>query len=167
MVLDLLFCGPQEPYGSLLVRAALCHNAVLTEALAAARAFSFPESLARPRAREAFLFLRTGPMPPDRVELPTAGALPLLGVALGGAIIGIAIVAWLVREIASLAIEKSEPDHVADVVSALAALISAFRFFLPWSKAQALTRLPPRHKSRQPLHNELNDELPEGNRDET
>ncbi len=47
----------------------------------------------------------------------------------------VAIAAWLVRDIAEKALDKTPPDSVAPVVLALGALLDALHRFLPWSKS--------------------------------
>jgi hypothetical protein len=59
--------------------------------------------------------------------------LPAVIVIAVSAVAAIAIVAWLVRQIALKAIEKVSPEGVAPVIMALSALPSPFRLFLPWS----------------------------------
>lgn len=67
-----------------------------------------------------------------------AGAPPAVWVVAGTALVMVAIVAWVVREVAVRAIDKASPHEVAAVISALASLVSAFRWVWPWS-AKATT----------------------------
>src|SRR5258708_7909494 len=99
--------------------------------------FSFPTKprvhmhagLSRFRRRRAVLL--------SGMRDPVASALPLVCVIAVSAVVVVGIVAWLVREVALRAIEKSEPTQVAAVVLALAALVSPFRWIWPWSSRRS------------------------------
>jgi hypothetical protein len=68
--------------------------------------------------------------------------LPVVCVIAVSSLAAIVVLAWLVREVAARAIEKAAPDQVAAVVSALAGLVSPFRWIWPWA---ARMRISPRH----------------------
>ena len=74
----------------------------------------------------------------SRAEDPFTSVLPVVCVVAVSAVAVVIVVAWLVREVALRAIEKSTPDQVASVVLALAALVSPFRWIWPWSDRRPL-----------------------------
>src|SRR5437660_11255254 len=76
---------------------------------------------------------KEGPMHPQRAVYDVASALPVIIVIACTAIVGIAISAWLVRDVAHQAIKRTTPDKVPAVVLALGALLHPLRLFLPWS----------------------------------
>lgn len=63
-----------------------------------------------------------------------ASALPAVCVVAGTSLVVIIVVARLVRDVALRAIEKTAPDQVAAVVTALTDLASPFRWLWPWSR---------------------------------
>jgi hypothetical protein len=76
-------------------------------------------------------------MHPQRAVYDVASALPVIIVIACTAIVAIAISAWLVRDVAHQAIERTSPDKVPAVVLALGALLHPLRLFLPWSGRRA------------------------------
>ena len=62
-----------------------------------------------------------------------SAALPAIVVIALSSIAAIAIAAWLVREVARRAIDKTTPEDVASVVHELGALLNPLRLFLPWA----------------------------------
>jgi hypothetical protein len=62
-----------------------------------------------------------------------ASALPVVCVIAGTSLVALAIVAWLVRDVAVRAIARAKPDQVAAVIVALASLITPFHWIWPWS----------------------------------
>jgi hypothetical protein len=95
-------------------------------------------------------------------------ALPVILVIAGTTIVALGIAAWLVREVALRAIERTSPDKVPAVVQALAALLHPFRLFLPWSSHQAAPDRPPADGpcQHEKLHNEKTQALQQGSSDE-
>lgn len=90
----------------------------------------------------------------------------MISVIAVSAVAAIAIVAWLIREVARRAIDKTAPDHVAPVLLALAALASPFRWFLPWSSQSGIqdpagSPLGAGQLTRSRLHNKISADLQE------
>jgi hypothetical protein len=84
-------------------------------------------------------------MPPERSIHAITNALPMIILAATGAIVVlvvVAIAAWLVRDIAEKAINKTTPDGVASVVLALGTLLDPLHRFLPWSAMTNRASLP-------------------------
>jgi hypothetical protein len=104
-------------------------------------------------------------MPAGRSSSLISGALPVIIVIALSTIIAVAIAAWLIREVASRAIEKTKPEDVASVVVALGALLNPLRLFLPWSGHKCPTELTdPGGSGRVSPHNDPNSspESPQG-----
>jgi hypothetical protein len=102
-------------------------------------------------------------MPPGRSTSLISGALPVIIVIALSAIIAVAIAAWLIREVAQRAIEKTTPEGVAAVVLALGALLNPLRLFLPWSSARSPAELKdPVGSARISPHNENSSDRPQG-----
>ncbi|MGH3159844.1 MAG: hypothetical protein ACRDNF_25170 [Streptosporangiaceae bacterium] len=76
-------------------------------------------------------------MHPHRVVYDAASALPVTIVIACTSLVAIAISAWLVRDVARRAIERTSPDKVPAVVQALGSLLHPLRLFLPWSGRRA------------------------------
>jgi len=62
-----------------------------------------------------------------------ASALPVVLVIAGTAIAAIAISAWLVRDVAHKALDRTCPEKVPAVVVALGSLLRSLPQFLPWT----------------------------------
>jgi hypothetical protein len=90
-----------------------------------------------------------------------AGALPVIIVIACTTIIAIAISAWLVRDVARRAIERTSPERVPAVVLALGSLLHPLRLFLPWSSRGARPSLPLGSDLDESAHNE-NSPAPQG-----
>jgi hypothetical protein len=73
------------------------------------------------------------------IPLPLVMAALLAGVALAA----IAMVAWLLHQIARRALDKTSPDGVESVIRALSTLIEPLRMFLPWSRWDKQARWKP------------------------
>jgi hypothetical protein len=71
-------------------------------------------------------------MPTQQVNL-FSGALPVVIVIAVSALAMAAMAAWLVHDVARKAIDKTTPEGVAQVVGALADLLSPLQSYLPWS----------------------------------
>lgn len=84
----------------------------------------------------------------------SAGALPVIIVVASTTIIAIAISAWLVRDVAHRAIERTSPEKVPAVVLALGSLLHPLRLFLPWSSRDARPSLPLGNDQDESPHNE-------------
>jgi hypothetical protein len=107
-------------------------------------------------------------MHPQRAVNDVASALPVIIVISCTAIVAIAISAWLVRDVAHRAIERTSPDNVPAVVLALSALLHPLRLFLPWSGRRAGPGTLPHDGERdEKLHNENSSALQKGSTDET
>jgi hypothetical protein len=72
-------------------------------------------------------------MQAQRAVYDVSSALPVIIVVACTAIVAIAISAWLVRDVARRAIERTSPDKVPAVVLALGSLLHPLHLFLPWS----------------------------------
>lgn len=97
-------------------------------------------------------------MPRGTSVYPAAVVLPVVIVIAVTVVVTIVIAAWLVRDVARKAIDKTTPEGVAPVVAALGALLSPLRLFLPWSRAvdpgpPFADQVDPAHGRR--LHNEI------------
>jgi hypothetical protein len=95
-------------------------------------------------------------------------ALPVVVVIAVASIAALGIVAWLVRDVARRAIERTSPDKVDAVVRALGSLWEPLRGFVPWSgRADTADRLrrdgPAQHKA---LQNETSQARQQGSTDE-
>jgi hypothetical protein len=107
-------------------------------------------------------------MHPQRAAYDIASALPVIIVIACTAIIGIAISAWLVRDVAHQAIKRTTPDKVPSVVLALGALLHPLRLFLPWSGGRAGPGMLRNDGDQgEALHNENSSALQKGSSDET
>lgn len=95
-------------------------------------------------------------MPQERHVYSISAALPVIIVIAISAIAAIAIAAWLVREVASRAIDKTTPESVASVVHELGTLLNPLRLFLPWSSPRCPIEPPenPSGVAQTSLHNE-------------
>lgn len=111
----------------------------MPKALADRQGFFYSQEAPRAHARGAFAFARKAVML-TRVYGLAAGIMPAVCVVAVCAVVTIAIVAWLVRDLGHRAIDKSAPDQVAAVLLALAALVGPFRWIWPWSHNAASDR---------------------------
>ncbi len=105
-------------------------------------------------------------MHPQRVVYDVAGALPAIIVVACTAIVAIAISAWLVRDVAHRAIERTSPEKVPAVVLALGSLLHPLRLFLPWSGYRAGPDARSHGGTDQALHNESSPAPQKGSSDE-
>ena len=107
-------------------------------------------------------------MHPQRVVYDIASALPVIIVVACTAIVAIAISAWLVRDVAHRAIERTSPEKVPAVVLALGSLLHPLRLFLPWSgrRAEPDSRSHSGADHDEMLHNESSPALQKGSSDE-
>ena len=101
-------------------------------------------------------------MHPQPAAAEVASTLPVIIVVACTVVAALAISAWLVRDVAHRAIDRTNPDKVAAVVSALGSLLHPLRLFLPWSDRRASAGRScdacPGHS--ETLHNEIS--APEG-----
>jgi hypothetical protein len=95
-------------------------------------------------------------------------ALPVVVVIAVASIAALGIVAWLVRDVARRAIERTSPDKVDAVVRALGSLWEPLRGFVPWSGRADMADHPPRHGpiQHEELQNETSQPLQQGSTDE-
>jgi hypothetical protein len=84
-------------------------------------------------------------MQPQLAANASSSALPVAIVVACTAIVCLGIAAWLVREVALRAIDRSSPEKVAAVVQALGSILRALGVFLPWSGRDTVG--PPRIES--------------------
>lgn len=105
-------------------------------------------------------------MHPQPSAYDAASALPVIIVVACTTIIAIAISAWLVRDVAHRAIERTSPDNVPAVVLALGALLHPLRLFLPWSSRGKGQGLPPDSDQGKAPHNESSSTPQKGSSDE-
>jgi hypothetical protein len=91
-----------------------------------------------------------------------SSALPVVAVIALSGILALAIAAWLIRDVARNALERSAEADVPQVLVALATLLDRLRLFLPWQNRgnKSLPRdIPGEHL---PGHTETDGDLPEG-----
>jgi len=107
-------------------------------------------------------------MHPQPSTYDVANTLPVIIVIACTAIVAIAISAWLIRDVAHRAIERSSPDKVPAVLVALGSLLYPLRLFLPWSGHRAGASPPAYGEVRhdETLHNESSPTLQKGTGDE-
>jgi hypothetical protein len=93
---------------------------------------------------------------PNATEI--ASAWPVIAIIGFTVIVTVAIAAWLVRDVAHRAIERTSPEKVPAVVMALGSFLHPLRLFLPWSSRPmsiAPTQLGADLSHDQTLHNEI------------
>ena len=107
-------------------------------------------------------------MSPDTsTTYPLSAAMPVVAVIAASAIVAIAIAAWLIREVARNALEKSAQTDIPEVLTALGGLLDSLRLFLPWHSGwhRSLPADPPGNNAT--THTGTSRDLPEGGRSET
>ena len=67
--------------------------------------------------------------------------LAIVGLAICG-VLSLAIAAWLIRELAHAALEKSAQQDVPQVLTALSGLLDKLSLLLPWSRPARKSPLP-------------------------
>jgi hypothetical protein len=61
-----------------------------------------------------------------------SGALPIVGVIALSGIVALCIAAWVVRDVARFALQRSAEDDIPRVLVALGGWLEQLRLFLPW-----------------------------------
>jgi hypothetical protein len=101
-------------------------------------------------------------MSSDAGGYSVAGALPVVMVVAVSGILALAIAAWLIRDVARNALERSTQADVPQVLAALGGLLDRLRLFLPWQNGRR-TSLSSGAPDDQPMtHTESDRDLPAG-----
>ena len=96
----------------------------------------------------------------------TDWVLAVVAIAICG-VLSLAIAAWLIRELAHTALERSAQEDVPQVLTALSGLLDKLSLLMPWSRRGRESL--PTGVSRDPTadHNESVKDLSEGDHSET
>ena len=74
-----------------------------------------------------------------------SGALPIVVVIAVSCVVALFIAAWVVRDVARLAIQRSDEQDIPRVLAALGGWLEQLRLFLPWQGGELGSRrsIPP------------------------
>jgi hypothetical protein len=75
--------------------------------------------------------------PTAAAVLTASGTLPIVAVIAVSGIVALCIAAWVIRDVARLALQKSAAADVPRVLAALGGWLEQLRLFLPWQEAGA------------------------------
>jgi hypothetical protein len=76
-------------------------------------------------------------VPTAAAVLAASDALPIVVVIATAGIVALCIAAWVIRDVARLALQKSATDDVPRVLTALGGWLEQLRLFLPWQEANS------------------------------
>jgi hypothetical protein len=93
---------------------------------------------------------------------PLSGALPVVAVIAVSGVVALWIAAWLIRDVAHAALQKSSQEDVPRVLFALGGLLDQLRLFLPWRDNGHRVVTPRSPGDQRTTHTEEGRDLPEG-----